>query len=1113
MHQEVMFYPPINKNKMNKKLTLIFGIFFLVLTLAFISAESVSTFCAEKTTLDSANAGTWCQPVVKQTDCNSSFHCASTGCENTSYCKSGTCVKISEGTCAENSAKIICENDGGVHYNEPIGELPQCDKGCCFFGKSTEFMTGIACSKLESTEGFETTFNPSMTDYFECINAGNPDVLGACTFTEDYQKDCRMLTKEACRDLKSSKPDADFNEGYLCTAPLLLTKCVPTQNTWMEEGGDDKIYFLDSCENKANIYDYDAGWNEDTETWKMNYWTEIIKPENSCIVDLDPNSGNQLTCGNCEYDASGSTGALYERGKAGFPDKGPLFGDYICKDLNCPWINKNHGETWCISNRIEGAPVNSPGSTSAVQKCYNGEVTIEDICEDYRQELCIENEVELDRTLGDTFREMLNLPTNINTDVYAGCVENRRGDCIEQTNKDSCKNEDKRDCDWIEVESDTDSFFIWEGDMPTGDKFVDPSSIDAEYVQGYCVPKDPPGSNFWDVSEGDVCGNVKVGAFGWWKKGNFKRGYPHYKKNPSIDSHLDLYVSDDFKQKMENICSAVGDCEVKYNYLNMEGTDNSKTDYKVMWWTDAKTEVGEFFSGSGSHLKELKELTLITCQPWDPPHGGKDCEKCNNQVLPCTEYQCRALGGRCEFENDYCYDKNPQDVNPPKITLLPEYLTDGFEFDNEDLEFPAGGNAVEIMHKANDDCVPANKRFSFKIHTDRLATCKFNTVRTDSFEEMGNNWFDDSSGNRYNHTITLFPLGKMEEEQLYGLEVDPNREYNLFVRCENMGNGRPNVEELVFKFCVEDIPDPFAPIILESETTTQNGASIGNGVENINVTFYLDEVADCKWDRLKRNYEDMENEMFDCGSNTNHENIKVNGECTANFTGLISNSNTDQNDFFIRCRDRSPNENTHTESIPYTLYGSIPLTILSSYTQPSGILAGSSDSIEFEFNVKTAAGSENGFAKCYYRKNTSSISDQTLFSETGEVFHKQPYWRPVGSYNYTIECFDSAGNMVTEQIIFTIEKDDQKPIVVRAFKRDNLMELTTNEPAKCAYSTEDCNFNFDDEDIINISTTYETTHKLIWDPEIDLYVKCKDEYNNYPSEGYSITLRASDYFG
>ena len=156
---------------------------------------------------------------------------------------------------------------------------------------------------------------------------------------------------------------------------------------------------------------------------------------------------------------------------------------------------------------------------------------------------------------------------------------------------------------------------------------------------------------------------------------------------------------------------------------------------------------------------------------------------------------------------------------------------------------------------------------------------------------------------------------------------------------------------------------------------------------------------------------------------------------------------------------------------------------------------------------------ENGFADCYYRKNTSSPSDRILFSETGENFHKQPYWRPSGTYNYTIECFDSANNMVITQTVFDVETDNQPPTVVRAFYDSGDIKLVTDELAQCSYSTEDCLFTFDDEEITPITLFDTTEHPVPWNPDTDLYVKCKDKYDNYPFDYCSIELRASDYFG
>jgi len=53
-----------------------------------------------------------------------------------------------------------------------------------------------------------------------------------------------------------------------------------------------------------------------------------------------------------------------------------------------------------------------------------------------------------------------------------------------------------------------------------------------------------------------------------------------------------------------------------------------------------------------TYKSEETETKTYTCNPWQAPTGGANCEKCNKQgELPCSEYQCRSLGQSCQLLN------------------------------------------------------------------------------------------------------------------------------------------------------------------------------------------------------------------------------------------------------------------------------------------------------------------------------------------------------------------------------------------------------------------------------------------------------------------------------
>ena len=132
---------------MNKKLTLIFGIALLVLTFTIVSSVS---YCCEKVLEDGAP----CQSVSTLAECDITTTCglegdfheckaSPTSCENTSYCKTGTCVNIEQGECSPNSALTTCKLNGGTWKPAAMENLFECQLGCCILGEDTALVTQI----------------------------------------------------------------------------------------------------------------------------------------------------------------------------------------------------------------------------------------------------------------------------------------------------------------------------------------------------------------------------------------------------------------------------------------------------------------------------------------------------------------------------------------------------------------------------------------------------------------------------------------------------------------------------------------------------------------------------------------------------------------------------------------------------------------------------------------------------------------------------------------------------------------------------------------------------------------------------------------------------------
>lgn len=492
----------------NKKFIL--GIILSIFLIEIISAVGEVSYCCEKTI-----SGAWCQNAP-QSECNTNFRKVPTSCESTSYCKLGCCYNSKEGTCMENTPQKVCDEYKGIWEDDAECDIPQCSLGCCLIGEQAAFVTQTRCKVLSSLYGLEISFFTNIKSEMECIASATSDVKGACVFEKDFEKTCSFLTKKECQEMgaNSKESGVEFHEGYLCSADELGTNCGPRGGTTCVEGKDE-VYFLDTCGNLANVYDFNKINN-------VAYWTYVAgyKDEVKVSCGLGLSNAGSTTCGNCDY----YLGSTCKKGNA-------ENGNYICKDLSCYEGNKKiaeHGETWCAS--VKGGKViagkeainaNLPGSRQFRLVCYNGEISIEP-CADFRQEVCIQ----------DTVNEF-------NT---AGCRVNMWQDCYSNDNKDDCENRDRRDCEWIFGQS-----ILKENETKYKDE-----------TEGACVPLYAPGFNFWN-SEGDaesICSMASTECKVLYEKGIITMGFGSEEEEVVADEECEDECEDANGKNCEEKCKA-----------------------------------------------------------------------------------------------------------------------------------------------------------------------------------------------------------------------------------------------------------------------------------------------------------------------------------------------------------------------------------------------------------------------------------------------------------------------------------------------------------------------------------------------------------------------------
>jgi len=500
-----------------------------------------------------------------------------------------------------------------------------------------------------------------------------------------------------------------------------------------------------------------------------------------------------------------------------------------------------------------------------------------------------------------------------------------------------------------------------------------------------------------------------------------------------------------------------------------------------------------------TYKKEWKKIVTFECYPWEAPAGGENCEKCNSDLYPCSEYRCKSLGQACQLLNPgtgqaKCAWVNPKDVNSPIIQASKEDLTSEHEYiPNNAIRPPDRGVKIKYK-KSTDGCVKAFTPLSFGITVNEPAQCKIDYNRTNNFDEM-KYYFGESNIYKYNHTQTLRLPGP-DALNAEAPELKADGTYNLYVRCKD-ANNNTNADMFVFSFCVEKGPDVTAPKI--ESTNIANDMPFQYGLNETNLEVYVNEPADCKWSKLDMDYDDMETTMT-CSQHVYEMNNLMLYKCATKLTGLLDRQD---NIFYFKCRDqpylkgtdKENNRNTNSESYKFTLKGTQPLTITS--VKPNETIKGAGTLATVYLDLETDNGYNLGDSWCSY-STTTSEKDYIQMYETGTNKHKQRLDLASGNYTYYFQCVDLGGNSAWTNTTFSVEIDNAPPLIVRVYKDGEKLKVITDEKSNCAYSNnEDKKCNFQISEGTSMPYINSTEHYASWLNK-NYYIKCADLNGRQP---------------
>jgi len=523
-----------------------------------------------------------------------------------------------------------------------------------------------------------------------------------------------------------------------------------------------------------------------------------------------------------------------------------------------------------------------------------------------------------------------------------------------------------------------------------------------------------------------------------------------------------------------------------------------------------------------------QETITFRLKLWQPPTGGEECSKCNALTVgntgesACSEYICHTYGSACDWINtnteyETCVEANPNDHSPPVIEPVKNiYGEDVFPNNQYDYRTSAAGARIIYTGEGggieNGYCVPAYTPVKIAFKTEQEADCRIrlNEVIGAITEEEFNTMKPLMEGGvkTINHTLQLPSSVTPSSTALdyLGYELSNNGKYPFYIRCmDNQGN--INAEDYVIQFCVQSGPDYTSPEILGTNPLEGSYIKYGVGfIENFQV--YTTEPAECRWDTERKSYTNMAHTFEKCSQNWEDRLVGFDYGCQTNLTNFKDGM---ENKYYIACLDQpefkgKTKENERNVGTPeeIILKGTRRLMIQGisiNGKQNNSLVTGPEEYMKVEVKVATFGGAEDGKSKCLYSEKVEGPYSLFTNDHSREYLKEnvQAFNMPSGDYKYFIKCYDVADNSNITLINFSVRVDTSSPVVVRAFREEDYLKIITDEVSECVYSKLNCLYEIEDGQ--EMSTSDGKEHSVDWDTQSDFYIKCQDEFNNYPSDG------------
>ncbi|MBS3118010.1 hypothetical protein J4430_03985 [Candidatus Woesearchaeota archaeon] len=1062
-------------------------IIILILTIFAVynpeQAYAKQTVCCERTIV-----GETCIQTGQE-QCNPDYRSVQgLNCAQTDFCQVG-CCRNNEGNCQANTPKATCKNQGGIFDPRADCNTQECRQGCCIIENQCSIETNLECIGQAATFGrANSEFRETLSEQ-ECAGFCQQEEGGCC----EKEGVCTIEKRGDC-----IQQEGDFFQNQHCSRVESCT-CRPKDHKRCFEGD---IYWFDSCNNKEDIiqecsYDQgltcgeengqfvcksidclqtynspategDGGLRKNGESW-CEYegitgsgtdlvgsrhfrrlcvnGEEVIEPcrdyrEQACVQTRVTGTGrgtyNEALCvtNNWEECATTCNTAKDARNNREFQQKSQEDRE-CCLDpqKSCSWIgNENQGR--CI-------PQVPPGLKFWETKT-TGQVHVEDakeICSQASQECTV---YYVKRTLLSSWK------------CEANC-ECERQPWIDQANA------------YCISLGDCGAYYNVDGDYTKEGLETNPPRApqQEEFVKLQSAGR---GLSTEDFDASQYRGLDAVPTKAWIQLGFATLGIIGPKIGlPSISALLGKAIG------IGTAATTTGTATVTLSSLAAAetaapvytGIAEFATGNAISAANAAAGSTATGASAAGTILAAIPWIVLavavffviihlfakvkekhysVTCQPWQAPPGGANCDICGQDGKECTEYRCKSIGQACQYipENEgttrqSCFNAGRNDTKSPVIRPLQGKLTEGFQLRNTEVGYDITPE-VEI-----------HQTIEFGIETDELAKCKYANQPNQRFDDMISTI--EGSSLKTTHSLT--------KSEGTGGQKD------IYIRCQDVaGNKNERDYRISYQVSTVDLSPPRVELLRETD-------KLPNGVDQTILEVQVNEQAVCRYAKVDAPFEDMGDPLL-CD-----QTPRSNGKYICS-----TNINLDQTTtYYIRCQDQQGNINT--QGIQKRIEKTSELLIAG--IQPQGELLEN----EIVIEIQTTGGAEGGKAICQMQIQGGHWVNM---KNTQSTVHIQQLTLPEGKYNIPIRCEDEIGNQAQREVSFEIKQDRTPPKIKNIYKEQGQLVIILNEKGTCKIDTK--SFSYEEGTIIG----QEQEQFIIGLEAAEYHLICEDAKQNRMQE-------------